>query len=81
MHAKCIREELDIKAFETYKTELKTKCQKSKKLNYDVELEKLTKKFNRQKEKAALKAEKQLAEEKEYTRKMEILAIKKDVNI
>lgn len=81
LHAKCIREELDIKAFETYKTELKAKCQKSKKLDYDVELEKLTKKFNRQKEKAALKAEKQLAEEKEYTRKMEILAIKKDVNI
>ncbi len=79
--AKRIQNELDAKAFETYKSELKIKCEKNKKLNYEVELAKLTESFNAQKQKAAQKSEKQLREEREYALKMERLAIKKGVKI
>lgn len=79
--AKRLQEELDTRAFETYKAELKSKCDKNKKLNYEAELEKLTESFNAQKEKAARKAERQLQEEREYTLKMERQAMKKGVKI
>ena len=79
--ARLIQEELDAKAIESFKAELKEKCAKNKKLNYDAELDKYIKKFKEQKEKARIKAEKELCDEAEYTRKMEEQAKKKGVKI
>lgn len=81
LKAKRLQAELDAKAFEAYKAELKIKCEKNKKLKYEAELEKLTEKLEKQKKKAEDKAEKQRLEEEEYTRKMEARAIKKGVKI
>ena len=79
--ARLLQEELDAKAIESFKTELKEKCAKNSKLNYEAELEKYMKKFREQKEKARIKAEKELHNEAEYTRKMEEQAKKKGVRI
>ncbi len=79
--ARLLQEELDAKAIESFKTELKEKCAKNSKLNYEAELEKYMKKFREQKEKARIKAEKELHNEAEYTHKMEEQAKKKGVKI
>ena len=79
--AKLIQDELDEKAIESLKAELKAKCSKNAKLNYEAEFEKYMKKFNAQKEKARIKSEKELRDEADYTLKMEEQAKKKGVKI
>lgn len=79
--ARLLQEELDAKALETFKAELEEKCKKNQKLNYKTELDKYIVKFNKQKEKARIKAEKELRDEAEYTRKMEERAKKKGIKI
>lgn len=79
--AKLLQEELDAKALESFKAELKEKCVKNKKLSYEAELNKYTEKYNKQKEKAKIKEEKRLRDEAEYAAKMEEQAKKKGVKI
>lgn len=79
--AKMLQDELDKKAMETFKEELLEKCKKNAKLDFDTELKKYIESFEKQKEKARIKAEKQLRDEEEYTRKMENIAKKKGVKL
>ena len=79
--ARIIQEELDANAIESFKAELKEKCAKNSKLNYEAELEKYMQKFREQKEKARIKAEKELRDEAEYSRKMEEQAKKRGVTV
>ncbi len=79
--ARLIQDELDARALESFKAELKEKCNKNPKLNYETELNKYIENFGKQKEKARIKAEKQRIDEAEYTRRMEEQAKKKGVKI
>lgn len=79
--ARLIQEELDAKALESFKSELAEKCRKNSRLNYENELAKYMESFNKQKEKARIKAEKALRDEAEYTLMMEKQAEKKGVKI
>lgn len=79
--ARLLQEELDAKALEEFKIELKKKCEQDSKTNYDTELTKYVEKYEKQKEKARIKAEKEKRDEEAYTGMMEKLAEKKGVRI
>lgn len=79
--ARLIQQELDAKALESYRDELKKKCEKNPGLNYDKLLSKYIEKSEKQRAKAALKEEKRLKDEAELLHMMEERAKKKGVKI
>ena len=79
--AKLLQQELDAKALESHREELKKKCEKNPALNFDALLNEYIKKTEKQKAKAAAKEEKRLRDEAELLRRMEEKAKKKGVKI
>lgn len=79
--ARALQEELDKKALEAFKNELKEKCEKNKSLSYDELLAKHLNETEKQRKKAAEKEKKRIADELEYMKRMEKRAEKKGVKI
>lgn len=79
--ARLIQEELDAKALEDFKAELKVKCSKNSKLDYEKLLKAYIDKTEKQKQKAKIKEEKRIKDEKEFMQMMDERAKKKGVKI
>lgn len=79
--ARLIQEELEAKALEDFKAELKAKCGKNPKLSYDKLLSEHIAKTQKQKQKAKVKEEKRIADEKKFMQMMDERAKKKGVKI
>lgn len=79
--ARLIQEELDAKALEDFKTELKAKCNKNPNLDYEKKLNEYIEKTEKQKQKARIKEEKRIKDEQEFMQMMDERAKKKGVKI
>lgn len=79
--ARLLQEKLDEEMLEEFKEQLRQKCDKNPKLNYDALLEEHIKKTQKQREKARLKEEKRERDEAEIMEKMEKAAIKRGIKI
>lgn len=79
--ARLVQEELDAKALEDFKSELKVKCSKNSKLDYEKLLKAYIDKTEKQKQKAKIKEEKRIKDEKEFMQMMDERAKKKGVKI
>ena len=79
--AKALQDELELKANQDFEVELKEKCSKNSKLNYETELKKYYEDQAKRKEKAKLKEEKRIKDEAEFMKRMEERAKKKGVEI
>lgn len=77
--AKELQEELYKKALEDFKKELKAKCEKNKKLNYDERLKLYIEKTEKQKAKALLREEKAKKDEEAITALMIKRGMKKGI--
>ncbi len=79
--ARLLQDELDAKALEDFKTELKAKCNKNPNLNYEKLLNEYIEKTEKQRHKARIKEEKRIKDEQEFMQMMDKRAKKKGVKI
>ena len=79
--ARALKAELDAKALSDFQAELKNRCEKNPKLNYEKLLLEYTEKAAKQKAKADEKEQKRLMDEKELTRRMDEKAKKKGITL
>ncbi len=68
--AKQIQDELDAQAEEVFAQELKERCEKDPKIDYDTEMAKHNAEMTKLKEKARIKEEKRIKDEEEATQRM-----------